>query len=61
VFAHRSPPQYETSRSAAARANVSAGYAEDIAFFAEDNRFREEWFGRKRPGRPDLIEQLENA
>lgn len=61
VFAHRTPPQYETSLSAAARANVSAWYAEDIAFFAEYKRIREEWFGRERPGRPDLIEQLENA
>jgi hypothetical protein len=55
VLAHRTPPPYQTTLSPAARANVTAWYAADIAFLAEYKRLRERWFG------PELASLHANA
>jgi sulfotransferase famil protein len=52
VFAHRTPPSYETALSPAAHANVTAWYATDIDFYARYVRLREEWFGADGAGGP---------
>jgi hypothetical protein len=45
VLAHRTPPGYDTTLTRAARANVTAWYAGELAFYARYARLREEWFG----------------